>query len=174
VPRAWRAARGLLRAAIVRYPLAADAVLAAVWLAPGGDFLGHQLAVGGMLLPLQLALVLPLVWRRRAPLAVFAAMAAVALAQWAAGLYPMMADVGLLVALYTVAAHRAARQALLASGVLELGVLLACLQWVPRPEFFKAVIAMSAGARGRRGGRQCADSAGVSGLVGGPRAATGA
>jgi signal transduction histidine kinase len=117
--RAWRVVRGLRRVAMARYPLVADVVLAAVWLIPGGDFLGHQLAVGATLLPLQLALVLPLVWRRRAPLAVFTVMAA-------------------------VAAHRPAGQALLACGVLELGVLLACLRWVPGPEFLKALIGMSA------------------------------
>ncbi|WP_159424317.1 DUF7134 domain-containing protein [Streptomyces sp. 3214.6] len=55
------------------------------------------------LLVLQVALLLPLVWRGRAPLVVFGAVATAASAQWLIGVQPLPADVALLVALYTVA-----------------------------------------------------------------------
>ena len=76
----------------------------------------------------QTGLVLPLVWRRRAPMAVFGVLAAVAFAQWLADLR-MPADVTLLLALYTVAASRDRRRTLLAFGVVELGNVLATLRW---------------------------------------------
>ncbi|WP_406210772.1 sensor histidine kinase [Kitasatospora sp. NBC_01560] len=52
----------------------------------------------------QLALVLPLWWRRRAPSATFAVIAAVFMAQWA-GMVWLRADVALLIALYSLALH---------------------------------------------------------------------
>ena len=54
--------------------------------------------------------MLPLVWRRRAPVAVFGVLAAVALLQWGFGLR-LGADVALLVALYTVATSQPRRTA---------------------------------------------------------------
>ncbi|MDQ0312739.1 signal transduction histidine kinase [Kitasatospora herbaricolor] len=52
----------------------------------------------------QLALVLPLWWRRRAPSATFAVIVAVFTAQWAAMVW-LRADVALLIALYSLALH---------------------------------------------------------------------
>ncbi|MFE0459383.1 sensor histidine kinase [Kitasatospora sp. NPDC058965] len=78
--------------------------------------------------PLQAALVLPLTWRRRAPLAVFGAIALIAFVQWLviafAGRAPFPADFVVLVALYTVAARSSTRWTLAAYLVAELGVLL--------------------------------------------------
>jgi signal transduction histidine kinase len=74
------------------------------------------------------ALTVPLVWRRRSPMLVFAAVAAVAGAQWIADV-KVLADAALLVALYTVAAHEPRHRAALATGVLGLGAVLATARW---------------------------------------------
>ena len=75
-------------------------------------------------------LVLPLVLRRRYPWLVFWLLAAVAAVQWAAEVR-FAADAALLIALYTVAAHQSRRRALVAAGVLELGVVLAAVRFAP-------------------------------------------
>jgi signal transduction histidine kinase len=53
---------------------------------------------------LQAALVLPLWWRRRAPLAAFSAVLAVFVAEWTAGIM-LRADVAVLVAVYSLVLH---------------------------------------------------------------------
>jgi signal transduction histidine kinase len=77
-----------------------------------------------------LALVLPLIWRRRAPLVVFAVLAGVAFLQWVVG-FRLGADAALLVALYTVAAYRPRRWALAAAAVVEIGAVLASVRFSP-------------------------------------------
>ncbi|MGW2639014.1 sensor histidine kinase [Streptomyces sp. NPDC001348] len=67
-----------------------------------------QLPVAGML-ALQAGLVLPLLWRRRRPLAAFGAVAAVFVLQWSLGV-ALRADVALFVALYSLALHGRLRQ----------------------------------------------------------------
>lgn len=73
-------------------------------------------------------LCLPLVWRRRYPLTVFGFQCVVALVQWSFG-FVHVADVALLVGLYTVAAHCARKWAIAAAGVLEFGVGLSVIRW---------------------------------------------
>ncbi|MFD0327829.1 hypothetical protein ACFQZC_05310 [Streptacidiphilus monticola] len=81
---------------------------------------------------LQLALVLPLTLRRRAPFPVFLTTAAVAFLQWVTtGVMP--ADAAVLFALGTVAVHCPGRQAAAAFGVSELGALLAAWRLTPDP-----------------------------------------
>ncbi|WP_420497898.1 sensor histidine kinase [Streptomyces stoeckheimensis] len=89
------------------------------------------------------ALALPLVWRRRAPLAVFAAVVAAAFAQWLADVQ-LPGAIALLVALYTVAAHTGPRGTLLAAAVVEGGALLACLRWATNGAFLTPFVALSA------------------------------
>jgi signal transduction histidine kinase len=79
---------------------------------------------------LDVALVVPLIWRRKAPVAVFAVLAVVGLVQWAAGVH-LGADVALLVALYTIAAYRPRRMALAAGAVLGVGAVLAATRFAP-------------------------------------------
>jgi signal transduction histidine kinase len=76
------------------------------------------------------ALVVPLVWRRRAPMLVFGVLAGVALVQWAVG-FRLGADLALLVSLYTVAAYRPRRWAVAAASVVEVGVVLAAVRFSP-------------------------------------------
>jgi signal transduction histidine kinase len=91
---------------------------------------------------LAVALVLPLVWRRRHPAAVFVVLAAVALVQWTVGLR-LGTDGALLVALYTVAAWETRGRALAAAAVLEVGALLAAVRFAPAGDVLTSLIFLS-------------------------------
>src|SRR5207245_1941712 len=69
---------------------------------------------------LDIGLVLPLIWRRRAPVVVFIGLCGAALLQWTAGLR-LGADIALLVSLYAIAAYRPRRLAVAAAAVLAQG-----------------------------------------------------
>ncbi len=112
------------------YPLAVDALIAALLLAPSTLWLVQSPFDGPRTLAVQTALVVPLAARRRWPDAVFLLMSAVAFAQWLLG-FPLLGDVALLIALYTVAAHRSRIRALLAACVLEAGAVMAAIRWEP-------------------------------------------
>ncbi|GAA3466359.1 sensor histidine kinase [Nonomuraea roseola] len=130
-------------AALTRWSsVPADALLAAaIFLATLGP---GQVSTGEpWVLLLQAALVAPLVWRRRAPLAVFCAIGAAAAIQWASDVQ-LPADAALLVALYTVAARCPWRQTLMAGLVLEAGVMLAAARWAPQGQFPFTAAALSA------------------------------
>ncbi|MFE7490109.1 sensor histidine kinase [Kitasatospora sp. NPDC057541] len=121
-------------------PLVADAALAAalflVTLGPGRVANGTGFA-------LQTALVLPLVWRRRAPRAAFGVIAATALAQWLLGVQ-LPADAALLVALGTVTARAPYRSAWAAGLVAVAGAVLAAARWAPEGRFLASATAMTA------------------------------
>ncbi|WP_406210398.1 histidine kinase [Kitasatospora sp. NBC_01560] len=89
------------------------------------------------------ALALPLLWRRRAPLTVFGAVAAAALVQWLTGVQ-LPAAVAVLVALYTAAAHSGRHGTLAAAAVVEAGVVLACLRWATDGAFLAPFVALTA------------------------------
>jgi signal transduction histidine kinase len=93
------------------------------------SLLGDRLARGSVPAGLfTFLLVFPLAWRRRAPVTVLAVIAVVAFAQWLAGV-PLLADVALLAALYTIAADRPRRVAAAGFAVLECGAALAAGRW---------------------------------------------
>src|ERR671936_1753014 len=73
---------------------------------------------------LTLAQAAPLVWRRRAPRLVLAVTFVAAMLNLLLGYQPTWAQVAMLVALYTVAAHRPRRQSLAAALLLAVGVVL--------------------------------------------------
>ena len=106
-----------------RHPLAADVLLALVLLAvcvgsaPAGEARVYAAAM-----------VVPLVWRRRAPFPVFCVIAAVAFAHWLADI-TLSADLALLVAIYTVAVHEPRGRVIAACVVLEIGIVLAVVRW---------------------------------------------
>lgn len=79
-------------------------------------------------LGLTIALMTPLFWRRRHPLAVFAITAGMSFLQWLAGIEAIAANLAVLVAMYGVASRRATRWAIAAGAVAELGVVLALLR----------------------------------------------
>jgi signal transduction histidine kinase len=77
-----------------------------------------------------LAMVLPLLWRRRAPFAVFGVIFAAALVQVFLS-QELTDDLALLVAFYTVAAHEPPRRVLAAVVALEVGAVLVVLRLIP-------------------------------------------
>jgi signal transduction histidine kinase len=137
-----------------RHPLLSDTSLMLAMLVLVGFRGGpHQEGSVRWLSPvLGLLLVVPLVWRRRYPMAVFVFMAVVAFAQWALD-RPVLGEVALLIALYTAAAYRERAMALIAFGVIELGALLAVLRWSGRvpvePFIYLSGMALTAFVLGR-------------------------
>ncbi len=91
---------------------------------------------------LQVALSLPLVWRRREPLGVFALICAVAFAQWSYG-QRFLADAAILVALYTVTSRAPRRLAVLAAATVELGVVLAAEQRILGLDWARGVVVLT-------------------------------
>ncbi|MFI9310600.1 sensor histidine kinase [Streptomyces triculaminicus] len=92
---------------------------------------------------LTVALAFSLLWRRRAPLVVFGAVAAAVFVQWLMDVQ-LPAGIVLLVALCTAAAHTGRRGTLLAGAVVEGGAGLACLRWAPDGAFLTPFVALSA------------------------------
>jgi signal transduction histidine kinase len=84
-------------------------------------------------------LTLPLILRRRAPIAVFMVIALVAFAQWTTT-SPLVADSALLVALYTVTAECDWLAVVVAALTLEIGVILATEHWTPVGNYSKSLI----------------------------------
>jgi signal transduction histidine kinase len=118
--------RGVARVFMLvrRHPGAFDGVLAAaVFLLCVPQLLTDGGSRPAMVV-LTAALALPLAWRRRYPLPVFLVLAAVAFAQWLVQV-DVAADVALLIALYTVAAHNGRARTIAAATILELGAILA-------------------------------------------------
>jgi signal transduction histidine kinase len=85
------------------------------------------------------ALIFPLVFRRRAPMTVFLVIAAVAFVQWLVS-GPGLADVALLVALYTVALESEWLVVTAAAVILEIGVVMATLRWEPAHNNFQSIV----------------------------------
>jgi signal transduction histidine kinase len=113
-----------------RRPVVGDVVPVALLLALGLVFHADHVQSRSAGLAFTVALVLPLLWRRRRPVAVFAVVAAVAFAQWLADVRAF-GDAALLVALYSVAVSQPRRVTLLAAAVVELGIALAVARWTP-------------------------------------------
>ena len=122
--RGVRATGTTLMAMIRRHPRLTDAALAAVLLVvslpPVSTLTGHDRALSVTLI---VAVLLPLVWRRRAPFLIFAIMTGLAVVQFFTARQPA-ADLALLVALYTVAAYEPGRRVLLAGAITEAGAVL--------------------------------------------------
>ncbi len=111
------------RAWLRLHPLAADAALALLFAALTGVDVHHR---GGAVVAVSfsLAMWVPIVFRRKAPVAVFIIVGLVAFAQWLFW-QPQGADLAILVALYTVAAHRQRVLSIVAAAAVEIGVVLA-------------------------------------------------
>jgi signal transduction histidine kinase len=125
------------------HPLAADTLLAALTAAVSVPWvLRPAIAAGPGTWMLEAALVIPLVWRRRHPQAVFAVLAAVAFIQWWSAI-PLSADVSLLIALYTLAAHRTRFVAVAGAIVLEVGVIMATTRWVLAGSLIRSFVFVS-------------------------------
>ncbi len=73
----------------------------------------------------------------------FLAVCAIAFGQWLVNV-PLLADVALLVALYTVAAHQSRVRAAAAAGLLEVGVIMAAVRWTPAGTLPRSLLFLSA------------------------------
>ena len=127
------------------HPLAADALLAAgtavltaAWLLRSSQ----QLHASPLAWGLEAGLIIPLIWRRRQPQLVLAVLAVVAAVQWAAGIL-LTADISLLIALYTLAAHRARLVALAGAALLEVGAMMATTRWSLAGDWFRSFVFIS-------------------------------
>jgi signal transduction histidine kinase len=124
------------------HPLTIDALVAAVllavctvWLVQSGFGLRDGLV--------QTALIGLVAARRVRPGAVFLAASAIGFTQWLLG-FPLLGDVALLVALYTVAAHQSRVRALLAAAVLEAGAFMAAAKWEPAGTLPRSLLFLTA------------------------------
>ena len=125
------------------HPLTIDALVAAVLLAVCTVWLA-QSGFGGLRPWLvQTALIGLIAARRVWPAAVFLAASAIGFAQWLLG-FPLLGDVALLVALYTVAAHQPRVRALLAAAVLEAGAVMAAAKWEPAGTLPRSLLFLTA------------------------------
>jgi signal transduction histidine kinase len=121
---------------VARHPRLVDAALVAALVLFSGPRLGPTKVAAHPWAPaLVVALLLPLVWRRRAPFLVFLLIGAVAFIQVFIG-PPLAADLALLVAFYTVAAYESGRRILIAAVLLEVGSVLAALRFAPAGSAF--------------------------------------
>jgi signal transduction histidine kinase len=102
--------------------LVAGLLIVALFASPG-DLVATEATRG-----FAVALILPLLWRRRWPVHVFAVVALIAFVQWLFDVRTF-GDVALLVALYGVAVARPAGLTVAAVAVLELGIVLALISW---------------------------------------------
>ncbi|MFF4250648.1 sensor histidine kinase [Streptomyces sp. NPDC001663] len=91
---------------------------------------------------LAIAVICPLVLRRRAPVVVFWFCWAVAMATWALDTVSF-SEFAVLVALYTVAAHRGLRHSLGAAAAVELGVVLVAVRFAPAASINDAFVILS-------------------------------
>jgi signal transduction histidine kinase len=125
------------------HPLLVDSLLALALLAFSTFWLAHSTFAGRNAALIQTALIVPLAWRRVHPTVVFLSVSAVALGQLLLG-YQLIGDVALLVALYTVAVHESRVRAAGATGLLEVGALLAALRWEPAGSLLRSLLFLSA------------------------------
>ena len=124
-----------------RLPRAIDLLIVAAIIA-GGLLHGPDSTAGGYAWLWSVGLSLPLLARRRWPVAVFAVLGAAAFVQWATGARTF-GDAALLVALYTLAASRPLVVTALAQVILEAGIALAVDRWAGHA-VLNAFIALSA------------------------------
>ncbi|GAA3115748.1 sensor histidine kinase [Planomonospora alba] len=80
------------------------------------------------------ALVVPLFWRRRRPVEVFAVVSLVCFVQWLAGVEATPVNLSVLIAMYAVASYRSAAWAVAAGAVAELGLALAFGRITEKPD----------------------------------------
>jgi signal transduction histidine kinase len=116
-----------------------DAGVVCVLLVACLSFPGGFAQQGRQELMFQIALILPLVWRRRAPSLVFSIIAGVALVQWVTSV-PLPADAALLVALFTLAVHATPKRAILGAIIVLGGAVMASVRWIPGGNVVKSLV----------------------------------
>jgi signal transduction histidine kinase len=119
-----------LRTLLRRRPLLADVALTVFLLLPLLPPRVGDLKTSADARLFSVALILPLLARRRRPVAVFGVIAVIAVGQWLADVRAF-GDVALLVALYGVAVSQPVRVAAAAWLAVEAGAVMAVLRWAP-------------------------------------------
>jgi signal transduction histidine kinase len=128
-----------------QHPLIGDSLVLGIVLALGllPDLFGPGTAHNTAAWAFDLGLTLPLLFRRRAPFAVFLVQAAVALAQWGADIR-VGADFALLVSLNAVGVYASRRITVAYAAVIaQLGVFLFAYEWAPSSNLFGATVLLS-------------------------------
>jgi signal transduction histidine kinase len=131
------------RRAAHTHPFLTDALVALALLGFSTIWLVCSPFVGRNAALVQAALIVPLIWRRAHPTGVFLFTSGVALAQLFLG-YQLIADVALVIALYTVSVHESRIRAALAALVLEVGAVLAAVHWEPAGTVPRSFLFLSA------------------------------
>ena len=134
----WRLADRLATA----HPMVADSIVAVLVGAISAAWLVYHSVSSAESWALLAALIVPLVWRRRYPVGVFAVICLVALVQWALGV-ELVADMALLVSLYTLASHRPRLVAGTAALVVEAGVVMASFRWPLTDSWDRSLVFLS-------------------------------
>jgi signal transduction histidine kinase len=125
------------------HPLTVDALVAAVLLAVCTVWL-VQSGFGSLRAQLlQVAIVGVIAVRRIWPTGVFLIVGAIGFTQWLLNI-PLLGDIALLVALYTVAAHQSRTRALLAAAVMEAGAIMAAARWEPAGTLPRSLLFLTA------------------------------
>jgi signal transduction histidine kinase len=128
VPDAPHGLPGRVVALIGRRPVLVDLLIVAFLVAQAGAHAAGSDADGTLGALFAVPLALPLLWRRRQPVAVFAAVAVVASIQFALDVRST-GDLALLVALYGVTLTRPRNVTIGVVAALEAGILVATLRW---------------------------------------------
>ncbi len=103
-----------------------------------------SLAYEGLAGVLGFGMLVPLVWRRSHPEPVFFAVSGVAVLQWLSGAQLMPANVGLLIALYTIAVYGEVKYSRIALGIGGLGVLMATARYYASSDWRQQITMMVA------------------------------
>jgi len=137
----WRGHRTLVDLAFVS-PLLFLSITSARYYTEPGPAATSRPIPEQLCIPLVLALLLPLALRRRWPVGVFSWIAGLSFLQWLLDLTIIPANMGVLVALYTVAANCSFRWALAAGLVGELGAVMAAWRYTVHPADRKYTVVM--------------------------------
>ncbi len=111
-----------------RHPKLVDGPLALLVLGFGFSMYGSWTRYPA-LIPVMVALAVPIVFRRQYPTAAFAVAVAVGAVQVVVFSFPTTADVSLLVLLYSLAVSRPRRTSALALAICVLGAVVATMRW---------------------------------------------
>ncbi|SEG28102.1 Signal transduction histidine kinase [Thermomonospora echinospora] len=137
----WRAHKALVDLVFVAPLLLVSVLSVSAYTAPP-----HGAPAGPIPEPVYAALVagllLPLVVRRRWPVQVFLWIAAVSFGQWLFDVTVILANMGVLIAMYTVAANCSFRWMVTAGLIGELGAVLAALRYTVEPGARKYTVVM--------------------------------
>ncbi|WP_433349912.1 sensor histidine kinase [Microtetraspora malaysiensis] len=126
--RAWKRRHSLLVDTLALTPLALLGLLSTLIASSYADVSGRDRFSPVVLLLLSAMLVVPLIWRRKYPVAAFAIVALVCFVQWAVGITVLPVNLAVLVAMYGVAARRTLKWAIAAAVVTEIGIFLSLVR----------------------------------------------